>query len=175
MGEQNPQRDQRGNENIRQQLDALADDGIENVAAIQLPDRQQIQSRRQQSGPGGPRQRMQREIVPGDAGKNDGFEKSKEERRPEDHVALQCDSGNDFRERQADEERREQREETRQRPGDSDVEDRALAGDLRTDLDESAERSDQRWGRQKERQRHVDVIVFCRKEVAHLVAHQNRQ
>ena len=54
------------------------------------------------------------------------------------------DARNHLGKRQADGKRRQQKDETGQRPGDADIEQRALGADGRPQADERAERAQQR-------------------------------
>jgi len=67
-------------------------------------------------------------------------------------------------------------EEARDRTGDTDVEQRPLAGDRLADADERAERAgDGQRKRQEEGQRRVDVIIAAGEVVAQLVTAEDRE
>src|SRR6202021_3720120 len=59
---ENPKRNQGEHKNTRHQLVSAAYKGVKDVAAVQLPDRQQVERGGENSHPGGPRDRVQQNV-----------------------------------------------------------------------------------------------------------------
>src|SRR5690606_6413988 len=73
-------------------------------------------------------------------------------------------------------EKRQQRDETGDRAGDADVEERLLRWERLADADDRAERSGERQRRGNEvGQRGIDAVIAAREIVSELVRAQNRQ
>ena len=147
---------------------------VENVAAIQLPDRQQIHRRGEHAHPGCARHRVKVDIARRRRRENGVLQQPLQAGDAELHAALVRDAGDHFRECDAHRQRGHQEDEARQRPGDSDVEERALGIDRRADADEGAEGSQERRG-QEVRQAGVHLVEDGGDVVAELVSQQNRQ
>ena len=87
--------------------------------------------------------------------------------------ALVRDAGNDFREREPDGQRRQQKDKPGHGSGHADVEQHALGIDRRADANEGAERSRERGRRQEVRQAGIHAVIHAGDVVAELVSQQD--
>ena len=150
-------RHQQRDENLREQPVALANEGVENVAAIQLPDGKQIQRRR--------RRRPPKPRAPPDAGRcrspgRPGKTNASNSRRmpgvPKIRSPCVAMPGMTFENASPIASAGTTNDESGQRTRDPDIEQLPLGVDRRADADERAQRADQRRSGQEIRQGGID-------------------
>ena len=155
---------------------AFAEERIQDMAAVQLADRQQIQGSRQNTHPGGSRHRMQADVRPRHSREENSFQQTQQQRRPENKIAVSTDSRQNPRKQQPAESVPEP--ETRNPaigPANAHIEQRPPRVDGRPDTDKGAERADQRRSRQKIGQRGVDPVPQASNIMAQFVRQQDGQ
>jgi competence protein ComEC len=142
---------------------------VHHVPAVELPDRQEIERRREQAEPGGIDQRMQLDRLPRLEMEEQGVGEIQEKARSQRHIAGGGGSTGDDRVSEPVPENRQQRREAGERTGDPDVEKSPPVGERRADADDGAEGSEQVRSRQEERQRRIDPVVTTGDVMPHLV------
>jgi competence protein ComEC len=143
--------------------------GVHHVPAVELPDRQEIERRREQTEPGGADQRMQLNRLPRFEMEEHGVGEIQEKARGQRHVTGGGGSVRDDRVAEPVPENRQQRRETGERTGHSNVEESPPVGERCADADDGAEGSEQVRAGQEERQRGIDPVVTTGDVVPHLV------
>ena len=147
---------------------------IQDVAAVQLANRQQVHGGGEHSDPGGPGDRVQVDVCRPHAGENRMREDPLQPGDAEFDAALMRDVRNHLRKRKPDGKRRQQKDEARKRSGDSDVEQHPLGINRRAYANERAE-SAEKWRGHEVRQARVHAVVHRRHVMAELMSQQNRQ
>ena len=124
------------------------------MAAVELAHGKEVQRGDQQADPTGKGHGVKKDIIAGPDPPEDQRAEYLESAgfAEEDGRLIPRQGRHDLGQGQADGQRGHGRDESGQRPGRPDVEQRALAGDGIPDSDESAHRSDQGRGRDEERQ-----------------------
>ncbi len=160
-------------------VQASAEQGVDHVPAVELPDRQQVERGHEQPEPSGERDWMQvdRDAIRVDS-EHPARESQEQNRVAELQAAGVAVERPDVGQLEADYHRRHRQNGAGPRPGGADIEDRAARGRPRSDPDERAEGPDQeqrRVGRRDEvRQRRVHPVAPRDDVVSHLVRQQDR-
>jgi competence protein ComEC len=150
--------------------------GVQEMAAVELPGRKQVQAGRQLSEPGGQEHRPHEEIRRGGGGAPAPPDQGAHQQRVAElegrvlrlHAAR---AGSEHAVRQ----RRDQQRESGQRPRHGDVEQGPPTRDRRADADEGAEGAEQKWRRKKVGPGGIDSVIAAGEEVSQLVRAENRQ
>src|SRR5579859_328592 len=155
-------------------MGALAQ-GAKNVAAIELRGGKKIERGGEEPDPGGAADRMQEKIACVRAVAKQRREKLQKERSAEDEfiVGGNGQPGNEFGVQYAVDERGDGDDETDERAGGADVEERAIGANGRTDENKGAQRADKRWERDEERIAGTDVVMAAGEQVAEFVSEKN--
>jgi competence protein ComEC len=164
-----PPDDQDGGEDARHPEVRPRRQGIHHVSAVELPDRQEIERRREQAEPGGADQRMQLDRLTRIEMEEQGVDEIQEKARRQGHLPGGGRNARDHRVSEPVPENRQQRREAGERTGNPDVEKGLPVGERRTDADDGAEGSEQIRAGQEERQRRIDPVVTTGDVVPHLV------
>lgn len=114
------------------------------MAAVQLPNGEKIQSRGEQSDPGGAAHGVQQQVGRLRIWLDDGAHGLQNERHAKDDVGIRIggERGNNSRVQHSIRERRKSEEKSHERAGRADVEKGSCGADGRPDQDERAERAD---------------------------------
>ena len=154
---------------------ARGKEGVQNVAAIELADGQQVHGGGEHADPGGARHGVQVDIGRGTPGKMARSQQPLQQRNAEMVAALRARCRESlWRRRCPMASAGQQKDEPGERPGDADIEERPPGIDGRPDPDEGAEGSEKRR-RQKIGQAGIHAVEDGGHVVAELVGQQNQQ
>ena len=147
------------------------------MAAIELADGQQIQRGGEQSYPRCAADGVKKQVGSEGVRLEDGGGEPQRKRNTEDHVRVivVTESRHNPRMQNAVGERRKSKQESDERTGCTDIEQRSGGTNRRANQDERAERSDQRGRGNEKRVGRMDVMVSAGEVVAKLVRKENRK
>src|SRR3977135_4164146 len=143
------------------------------MPSVQLPNWEQIECRGEQSHPRRARNRMQVDVGGGGAREDHPLKHPENAGRAEREVPTLGYPGENLRICKTDGESRDDKYESGDWPGDTDIEELPSSVDRRPDSNKRTERSDQCRRRQKVRQAGIDPVVEAREIVSHLMCEQN--
>lgn len=150
-------------------------DGAKDMSAIELARREKIQRGGEETDPRSTTDRIEKENAGRRAGVNDPREKAKKQRHAENNVRVRGvnDAGSDLGMKDAKDESGQGKDEADQGAGSADIEEGARGANRRTNHDESAERADERWERNKKWIARMNVMVAAGEEVAEFMGEKN--
>lgn len=149
--------------------------GTEDMATVQLRDRKQIERSHKQTNPGGAADGRQQKGAGGDPRMIDGVEEADDQWRAKDQVPVSriSKAGNEFGMQHPVNECGEGENETHQRAGSADVEERAGRSNRGANEDEGAECAIDVGEGNEERITRTDVMITASEEVAEFVGEKN--
>lgn len=137
-----------------------AEERVGDVAAVELPGGKQVEGRDEKTDPPGKRHGVQHDVVPvRDGADHEVRRRAEQNRFPERDSRGDPGGLANGRQLEPDEEDGDCHDGARDRPGGTDVHQGVPVGNGRLDLDEGAERPDERRGRDEVRGRHIDAVM----------------
>jgi len=169
------QRDQgRGHEKRSNAVQARAD-GTQNMAAVQLTDREKVQGSHEQTNPCGAADGRKEKRAGVEAGAQQGIEESQQQRHAEGHVGVieMREAGHEFRMNDSVEKSRDRKGEAHERARSAHIKEGAVGADGGANQNESAERAYKRRKRKEVRIAGTNVMMAAGKEVAEFMGKKN--
>ena len=155
---------------------ALAQQGIDDVAAVELADGQQVEAGQKQAEPTREAHRPEGQSHAfGGGAEKQPRQPLQEEGIAQQHAPVGVGVGNVVRAIEAEDQHRQGHDEAGQGSRDAHVEQRATMGERALDPDERAQRSDQAGERNEEGERRLDAVVEAGEVVAELVGEHDAQ
>ena len=150
-------------------------DGVQHVAAVELADRQQVQGGREQPEPGGDEEGVQVDRGPLRRIEEQRIQQRQEQAGREADLPGRRRSIRRRRQQKPHGKDRQEGHEPRDRPGHSDVEERAARRERGADADDGPEGPEEIHARKEVGERGVDPIDAAGDVVPHLVAAEDEQ
>ena len=151
-----------------------AEQGVGDVPAVQLADRQQVEGGHQKPDPAGPADRVEDELrTLRDRAEKETAQELEEKRLPEEEDILRRDERGPFGQRHADSQSRQGQRESGERAVGADIEDLPLEVQGRLDADESPEGPQERRSGDEEGQGGPDAVAAAGQVVAELMADED--